>query len=311
MNTKGIALETAVKLIAGIVFLIVVMYMLLQTGLLTSFVERINTTVCTASSIGRGIILAMIWSFFQALLIILTFIQLISGIGGYGAGAVQASRAGFFIKQALKNFALKGITATSVLTLGVGTIAAYILIAKVFSAVPLICPTTVINVGAADNPTTIEDFYTVASSRTVDCWSMYGEGKFNPLWGKDPPNPRTCFILETHLEEPTSIQDLYLDMRATYGDNWKLGEEKIWVYCGSQDKGKDFSDWSSSACNIQNHKMYIMYYDKHPYDDISYFDGGFGDPSGSAACDMRDSILNMNQVFEEDKDMIVWCIEPI
>ena len=42
MNKKGIALKTAMTLIMGVVFLVVILYILIQTGLLTSFVERIN-----------------------------------------------------------------------------------------------------------------------------------------------------------------------------------------------------------------------------------------------------------------------------
>jgi hypothetical protein len=316
-NKKGIALDTAVSLIMGVVFLIVVIYILITTGLLSSFTERVFVTVCTASALARSVILRAIWSVWQVVIIALTVFEMIAFAGKGAAsgakvlGTVAKGEASLLLKSALISVAKWGAVtglAGAITYLGFATIATYLMISNVFPKIPIACETISLDVGydSAGNQATAAEFYSIAGSRTVDCWDMFGAGKWDPLWGKDPPNPRACFVIDAHLKPDANgkyptLEDLYINSSKTYDKKWKLGGDKIFAYCKGVAKTDNFNSWGEDDCQIKNSRVYIMYFDKHEYDLNSY---------GSSTCGIRNDWL-ANDVTDEDGDRVVWCVENL
>jgi hypothetical protein len=320
-NKKGIALDTAVSLIMGVVFLIVVIYILITTGLLSSFTERVSVMICTASALARSVIIRAIWGVWQVIIIALTIFEMIAFAGkGTAVKTVETvgEAASLSMRSALVTIAKFGAIAglgSALAMFGLATIATYAMTSTVFPKIPLICNPVTLDVGYSDvgKQATVEEFYAIAGSRTLDCWDMFGDGKWDPLWGQEGDkgtNPRSCFIIDAHLKPmaentypppyPT-LKDLYVDARKTYNNSWKLGSDKVYAYCGNTAEGTDFNNWGGTDCQIKNSRIYIMYFDKHEYDLVSY---------GSSACNIRNDWF-ANDVTDEDGDRVVWCVKSL
>jgi hypothetical protein len=76
------------------------------------------------------------------------------------------------------------------------------------------------------------------ADRIIDCWRMYGSNSYDPFTLKDPPNPRTCFVMQV-------ISD------TSFG----LGDIKSWMETHEYPSGKE--------CPIVSGTMQC----KHSYED--------------------------------------------
>ena len=306
----------------GIVFLVVVLYILITTGLLSSFTERLFVMVCTASALSRGVIIRMIMSIWQVIIIALTVAEMIAFAGSKkGAAAIsEAKEAGEGLAAALRFAILRGAQMSSLAgilsILSLATVATYLMTNQVFPNIPLICETVSLDVGYSETgkQATAEEFYAIAGSRTMDCWDMFGGGQWDPLWGQESKgkgtNPRTCFIIDAHLKPKeegvypppyVTLKDLYEDSRHAYDKKWKLGSDKIYAYCNKHAVGDDFNNWTGEDCQVKDSRLYIMYFDKHGYDLISY---------GSSACNIKNDWFS-SDVTDESGDRVVWCLEKL
>lgn len=307
LNKKGIALETAVALIIGIVFLVVVLYILLKTGILSTFQSNLYGFMCTASSYGRGILIGLILMVWGILSIVIEVVMIISGGPAAVAGLVSLPGSTLeLVKNVLRQTPPGGLTGAVFMLitfLSFSTLVTYLAVIPMVSNIPLLCPSTTIDVGTQDQKISEFKFLGEISASTVDCWNMYGGGSLDPLIGLDPPNPRECRILETYISNttPMNVSRIYNYMRTAYGNNWLLGEDKLFVYCylgNTVEKlGNKASDWVNK-CSFDKARIYIMFRDKHDYDLIAY---------GTSVCNRK--------IFESDfdgvKDAMVWCIEKI
>ena len=90
MNKKGVALEVTLKFIVGIVFLVLIVFALVQTGLLNAFKEQSVVMLCTFSSVSRNTLIQVIWSIAQITIIAATVFTTIAG-GAKGASTMKFS----------------------------------------------------------------------------------------------------------------------------------------------------------------------------------------------------------------------------
>ena len=299
MSKKGVALNYIVGLIAGVVFLVITIFLILQAGLLAAVKEQLAVMICTFSTYTRNIFLNTIWSFVSGLLVVITIMSSISG-ASTGKGAFT-----YMLNTATKKTVLKIIASTGLKAAGIGLLALFSIniifilgvTAGIFPKIPLMCPATTINVGLHNKPAGVEDLVDTLGSRTEDCWSMMGSGDANPLWGLDPPNPRICFTLEVHLNQSANMKDVGEMIYNKFNNSWPFGGEddmNLYLYCGDDYKGNDISRWD---CNIQDNRTFILFRDKHDYDYLSY---------GSSVCNGAIDVDNF-----KDKDNVVLCVEPI
>lgn len=308
-NKKGIALETAVALIIGIVFLIVVIYMLLKTGLLSTFQVQFYGLVCTASTYGRGILVGMIMTVWTYLSIAITILIAISG-GMKGVNLLKSTsvvKLTRLIEQA-KAFGVAAGVFGLIGFLSLTMILTYIAIIPLISNIPLFCPAVTISVGTQSQPASAEKLLGELSSSTVDCWNMYGAGTLDPLIGIDPPNPRECRIIQARLSTPVTAKDYFDYMLKEYSRNWPFGSknDKISFYCDTYDysPGKSVPISDLHKCQFVNANIFIMYFDKHNYDLVSYGTGVCnGEPTLGEGLD---ALLGIDA-----KDKIVICIEDV
>jgi len=154
------------------------------------------------------------------------------------------------------------------------------LILPFYSTIPLIgCNNPLIEIGpkiGATSTVTADFFYQEMSNRVVDCWKMYGSGRYATLKGKTPPNPRVCFIVQFNLKENISINGLVNYMKTTDYSNTNMsyydylfgslstkGASMIvpgigdkaskeinngTIYIAYADTGSD--EWGSAPCNV-------------------------------------------------------------
>lgn len=303
MSKKGIALNITVAFIAGIVFLVIAIFVVLQAGLLATVKEQIAVMICTFSTHSRNIFLNTIWAFVNAMLVVITIISLLSGMNA-GEGALK-----YMLDKATAKTIAKIIAATG---LKAGGIALFALVSfdiifilgvtmGVFPKIPLMCPAVTVNVGLSDNPAEVDDLTKSLGSHIVDCWNMMGAGNANPLWGLDPPNPRICFTLEVHLKEQANMKEVGEAIYDRFNNTWPFGSKddmNLYLYCDDGNdatyKGNNFDNWN---CNIQDNRIFVLFRDKHDYDYISY---------DSSVCHGRINVGNF-----KDKDNVVICVEPI
>lgn len=304
LDKKGIALETSVALIIGIVFLIVIIYILLQTGMLSTFQMQFYGLMCTASSYSRGIFIGIILWIWTIASIAITVVLAISGAskGAYMLKQTSTKLLSRILKQAAAMGAVAGvISIVSFLSLTVALV--YVAIIPLTSGIPLICPAVTIDLGSQSNPATSEKFLSEVSASTIDCWNMYGAGSMDPLFAIDPPNPRECRTIESYIVSttPSSPKQMYDYLYAAYNQSWPLGNSKLFAYCvipGSiQNLGNNPADWAGE-CSFDKARIYIMFRDKHDYDLVAY---------GTAVCN---GIIDAGD-FGDIADAMVWCIEPI
>jgi hypothetical protein len=308
INKKGIALETAVALIIGIVFLVVVIFILLQTGLLSSFQTQIYGLTCTASAYGRSVLIGMIMQVWGPLSTVIEIIAVISG--GLSGGTYALAKIGKtsldLVRRLIKQAAIAGGgTALFALIgfLSISSILTYTALLPLVQSIPLFCPSVTIDVGTENQKASEPKFLGEIAAATTDCWNMYGSGALDPLFGVDPPNPRECRILETYVKNdtPMNVSRIYDYILVEYGKNWSLGEGKLFVYCNInnsfQKLGNNPTDWIGN-CSFDQARIYVMYRDKHDYDLLSY---------GTAVCNGKIDTGD----FDNVNDVIVWCIESI
>ena len=299
MSKKGIALGVVVSLIAGVVFLVIAIFLILQAGLLATVKEQLAVMVCTFSTYSRNMFLNTIWTFVSGLLVAITIMSLISGASA-GPGALKYLISTATLKSAVKMIATTGLKAAGIglmVFLSFDLIFILAVTAGIFPKIPLMCPATTINVGLHDKPVGVEDFVNTIGSRTMDCWSMMGSGNANPLWGLDPPNPRICFTLEVHLDESTNMKNVGGMIYNKFNNSWPFGgcnNMNLYLYCGRDYKGNNIDNWD---CNIQDNRIFILFRDKHDYDYISY---------DSSVCGGAINVGNF-----KDKDNVVICVESI
>jgi hypothetical protein len=190
MNRRGIALETAVALILIAVSLAIAIIIIFSSGLVTNLQTAICTTLTTGSSFIRGFVIHWIWIFYGILIGLVAAIIFLLGATCKAFPIGTAFCAAIFaIFVAVLTVAFTGLT----------------------SAIPLIScpnPTIIKGVGSCYDTgqgVSAEIFSREIADRTVDCWAMYTQNAFDPLSGRDPPNPITCFVLNFKLQGPDGI----------------------------------------------------------------------------------------------------------
>lgn len=288
---KGIALETTVMFIAGIVFLVLVIFVLIYTGLYDMFLEQTSVLFCTFSVYARGTIMRVVETFLPYILAMITLLTILS------AGAIKGLEKG----KLLKNVA---IGARSAVTLGAtALITAFVFTA--ISGIPLFCTLNSIDTRGQQ----LDEFVELVGSRSIDTFNTFGGGSLNPLWGLDP-NPRAFYTIYFDLEEEVDMSDVLNESYNKFSESWPFGhpsgEMNLHLYCGNNYKGDTIDDWEN--CKIQNGYLYISFLDKVPYDsEISY---------GSDLCNMNmisSSLLGIadrlrRYDFTVKEDSIILCV---
>lgn len=312
------ALRYTIYLIAGIVFLAVIIFIVLKSGLVEAAKETMVTMVCTFSSYSRGMLISFIWKIASILIIVMTVMSIIAGASSLGARATLKIGSKILAKSTKLFYVFSGgmAAATSFLRyLGISAFVSLMVIYVVFSHIPLICPAMTVDVGERDKPVSFDKFVNVFGSRTIDCWNMMGAGNVDPLWGLDPPNPKICFTLETHLDTKVNMKQVFEQMYEDYKNSWKLGAPsklRMYLYCytdnGYESFGNNPNNWG--GCKLQNSRIHIMFKDHHDYDLFSY---------GTAACGgaiTKDIFFErvkpgIQNPFELEEDDIIICVDRI
>lgn len=317
MTKKGVALTVAIELIAAIVFAIIVLYILLKTGLLDVFKGYFGTFFCTISGYGRGVIIMVVWNIWQIMMIVMTVALLLSG-NVLGVGMAAGTVTEYALKSALRSMVGSGMLQV-IAGISIVTLMTYMMVGLVFSNIPFICPEMTTSLGTSKTPVSVNKFLDTTSSKTIDCFSMMGGGKFDPLWGLDPPNPKTCFVIEAYLNkkqlndrfghEYITAYDIYNYTRYKYNNTWPFGSEnelRMELFCNVTPTGLpvrlSLDKWNQ--CSFANARIFIMYFDKHDYDLISY---------ATSVCKGVPTITENIQTFLDPnkKDGVVICVEPI
>jgi hypothetical protein len=252
-SKKGIALEQTMMLILAVVFLVVVLYFFIGKGLVGPVKGQTAELTCTMSSYSRGLLL-------KALLPLLdSFETVIEGAAAVIVGGASAIVAGVITGPI--GFVAGGAAGGAAGAEAAESYAESFSL-QFLSSIPMVCPTTTENVGLPGNKATSQELAQELGTRLFDTWRAIGGGSYDPLAGLDPPNPRTVFIIETHLDTSVTFDALITAIRLKNPNNWPFGETtedtKLYLYC--QDKSP------YSACNIKDSRIYIMYKDDHNYD---------------------------------------------
>ncbi len=297
---KGVALETAVKFIVGIVFLVLIIFVLMQTGLLAAFKEQTAVMFCTFSAYTRDYFIKTIWSLLSIALTMITIFTVL--IGGAGALFQTGIRGITKVPKIILKDVAKGTLTRAFSYLGIGSTIMLFVILTMFPKIPLMCPSLTIDVGFRSKPVDSDKFIETIASRTIDCYNMLGAGELNPLFGIDPPNPRICFTLETYIKTEDNMKHVFDETYRLFNASWPLGKEpdlKLYLYCGSTFKGNNPDDWAD--CKVKDSRVYVMFLDRHDFD----WTGSLS----SAPCGGI-SVGPFGQ-FDPPHDAIVWCVEEI
>jgi hypothetical protein len=266
------------------------------------------------------VIISTIWEMWKIVAILITVFETVAFSGAKAGTSIAgglAYKATFreFVTMVAKVGAKKALGAAMIF-IGASSIMTFLMVSKIFPMVPLACAINNMDVGFDDvnAKATAEELYSVMGSRSIDCWDMFIRGGWDPLWGVDPPNPRTCFLIEAHIKPPAihingtpdypTLSTVYDEMKHTFRKNWGFGDNKIFAYCEGTPMGTIPTEWVGADCTIKDSFVYIMYFDKHEMDFLSY---------GSAACDMKDdmNIIPGSEVFDQKSDVLVWCVEKM
>ena len=142
-------------------------------------------------------------------------------------------------------------------------------------------------------------FMMEVSKRSIDCWDMYTAGQYDPLLGKTPPNPRTCFIIHFNLKQPVKflgVSDYLSELYYKQNNGNLLPFEPMFEESG----------YNNAVYNVKKGILYIKYLDtdstgfetaecnnlKWYFDDITPV--VYGPDSGNTF---------------KDPDKILWCLE--
>lgn len=278
MNKKGMSLETLAMLILASLSLVLILAFFFESGLITNLSSFMGVTFTMMQSGIRGIIMKMIGVFVGLMLVL---VGVVMAIGS----TCRAFPVGTVVCAAIYATFMAGFLWS---------------IMMLQASVPFIdIPTPVIEIpkGAMDdncgeNAVTAEDFKKEIAERSVDCWSMYGSGNWDPLLGKIPPNPRTCFVVDFNLQgEGVTFDEIHQYMGA---NNYVGSDRKYIQKAGNNiilENGKD--KWDK---RIKQGRLFIKYGDSMT--DV-YQDQEWGSPD----C----SIDNDN--FNSEGDVVFWCID--
>lgn len=247
-------------LILGIVGLVIVLYILIAQGIGGPATTQISTLTCTIAANSRGLFMKGAEPLANEIVGITMASAFMFGgvpvveVGGVPVVSVGGVTGAKFIQNDANIFAL-----------------------SLLSSVPLICPASTVDVGydAQGKQSTPANFYNVLGGKLIDIYTMFGSGKYNPLVGADPPNPRVVFVLETHLTEEVSFANAISQISALYpntsswfgigGDN-KEEDRNIFLYCPD-------STVNFGACTFKDARIYVMYKDDHTFDRFSAGNG--------------------------------------
>ncbi|MDD5182259.1 MAG: hypothetical protein PHC66_03755 [Candidatus Nanoarchaeia archaeon] len=260
MNKKAF-FETVIGLVIAVTVSVIVLYLLLAQGVAGPAKTSVYSLACTASSYSRGILLEVIMKIINVLSStyasiygtaygIIAAIVLIPAGGVLGAPGVAGAAYGGY---------MEGIDQADAFSL------------ELLSTFPLVCPPSTVDIGKveAGKESAPEEFYKVLAGSLIDARDIMGNGRYDPLAGADPPNPRAIFILETHLDKSVTFNDAYDALLKMYPNktDWFKGndeEMRLYLYCAGESKGNNFA--SFSGCSIKDSIVYIMYKDDHKYD---------------------------------------------
>ena len=275
-NKKGIAFEEIIFLIIGIVFLVVVLYIFVAKGLAGPVKAETANLACSFSAFARGM-------FIDALM------------------TVWDSLTPFFWLVSLTNFVIPVV----IITIGISTgtvltpteLFTMMLYSSFLSKVPIMCPAITLNVGYLADPATTDTFSDLLGSKIINTYSMFGSGEYDPLIGLTPPNPRTVYVLETHLDSGIYLNQVFDKILLKYSTKWPLSAEnpQLYVYCPDK-LGNIPADFGT--CLINNSRVYVMYKDNFVYDELTYT------IFGSKVCGgIKEDPTN--------RDAVVLCVEQL
>ena len=284
MDKKGVSLDITVKFIAGIVFLVLIIFVLVTTGILDAFTETMNVLICQFSVYTRGTFMKILETMLP---FILGFMLLFIAIGGIGSAKTLKSSTASILQK---------IDAAQ--TLGTGSIIVVLTSIFIFSLlthVPLFC--SINNINFREMPA--ENFPKLIGSRSIDTFNSFGGGGFDPLWGLTP-NPRTFYVFTVNLDETIDMKTIVEGSYEIFNDSWpfrELGHEnfRIHLYCPNNE-GNNYNNWGS--CVLQENEdyiIYVMFLDKVPWDSRDSYQ--------SSLCNMRGSDL-----YNVEDDSVVWCV---
>jgi len=297
MNRKGLALRSVVYAIIAIVFFVVVLFLIMGSGVLSVFYQYFYGGVCTLSSTLRGSLVKTIWELWSIISVAIIVVMIIvGGVEALKAGQTETLFA-FSAKEYIKAFgvsALKGLLGGAK-TGVIGLIGLIFVVNMIFPKIPLVCPVTQSSIYSDDQI----DVKSEMLAQSVDCFNRFGAGRYDPLWGIDPPNPRLCAILTIKSETEIDLTDVINIAKGKFGKNWQLGDDRLYLYCQMPGQFFELSnkveDWDK--CKFKEATLFIMYLDKHEYDWLSY-----GTAIGKKRIDYFDFI-------DQKQDSIVWYIE--
>ena len=278
ITKKGIALSTLATLIlAGLSFAIA-LTILIQSGLLTNLQSFMAVAITTIESHMRGITINALGYVISLMAIVLFAIMWLGSTCRqipYGAAVCLGMYAAMMI-----------LISTEV--------------NSIQSSIPWVdIPNPEINMptggrtcaqGAGIDP---EVFKKEVAERSVDCWSMFAEGNYDPLRGKVPPNPRTCFVINFNIKDAgVSFQDIKVWMKT---NDYPGTVDTYWKKSGSDiilENNKDAFDKK-----IKTGRMFIKYGDsmRKFWTESTW---------GSADCSIREETFNY-----PGGDDVYWCID--
>ena len=210
-SKKGIALNNLVLLITILISLAVGIVILFSSGFAPSMKDSACVVMLRIASIGRGIIVALFDKVFDTVIIII-------GVAFSYAVATSLARGG-----GVGTAILLGVYAVATAAV---TSFIYYQVSNTYSLIPFFyCGTSEIRVGNLNGKTTAtsEDLFKLISERSLDCYAMFGSGKYDPLRGKDPPDPITCFVIEYNITNNFTAKDLIDYM------HWYDAVKKVYV----------------------------------------------------------------------------------
>jgi len=207
MDRKGLSLSILAVLILALISLAIVLVIMMKAGLLSALRDIVCVNVTSVSSMIRGVVVDLIWWFFGAVLLIVFLLLFVFG-------------------SLCKAFPV----GTAICTGMYAAFAAYLIISimSLIGAIPLFtCQTSDITLGDSAHNVSAEVFEKEVAARTVDCWNMYAKGRYDPLTGLTPPNPKTCFVINFNLSSSINVSDIL-----TYMANHNFTKEMDYLTAG-------------------------------------------------------------------------------
>lgn len=167
MSNKKAQLQTLAILILVIISLVIAITFIFQSGLFSSTLSFFNPTMTTASAYTRGIPIYVMWNM-------------------YDAATMRST----------------GLSLEESIFSGISNV-----ITRIQDSIPLLAPPAQnINLKynepcAPNKGVSKEVFMKTVAEHSIDCWNMYTAGKYDPLRGKTPPNPRICFAFQFNIND--------------------------------------------------------------------------------------------------------------